>query len=56
MGTTMGSDLDFVQMLEFVNTRKIHPKVDRVFDLADAGEAFRRMNKGDQLGKIILIP
>lgn len=56
MGSTMGSDLDFSQMLEFVNSTKIKPVVDQVFNLKDALSAFERMKAGQQLGKIVIKP
>ena len=56
MGTTMGSDQDFEQMLELVTSRKIRPIVDGVFSLENAVEAFDRMKAGAQFGKIVLIP
>jgi zinc-binding alcohol dehydrogenase/oxidoreductase len=52
-GSTMGSDHDFNQMLEWVNTKKIVPLVDKVFELKDYLEAFDRMKMGQQLGKIV---
>lgn len=56
MGSTMGSDLDFQGMLDLVQSKKIKPVVDRVYEFEDAFEAFRRMNKGEQMGKIVLTP
>jgi zinc-binding alcohol dehydrogenase/oxidoreductase len=56
MGTTMGSDQDFEQMLELVTSRQIRPIVDGVFSLENAVEAFDRMKAGAQFGKIVLIP
>ncbi|MGB1216245.1 MAG: zinc-binding dehydrogenase, partial [Saprospiraceae bacterium] len=53
-GSTMGSDQDFADMLDFVNEYKVVPVVDSVYDLAEANEAFERMNKGLQFGKIVL--
>lgn len=56
MGSTMGSDQDFLEMLALVQEKEIHPVIDQVFPLAKAEEAFDRMKAGDQLGKIVLIP
>ena len=53
-GTSMGSDDDFKNMVDFVNEHKIVPVVDTVFDLKDGNEAFARMDKGLQFGKIVL--
>ncbi len=54
LGSTMGSPQDFTKMLEFVNKHKIVPVVDSIFSLEDGAEAFERMNKGGQFGKIVL--
>ncbi|MFN3996485.1 zinc-binding dehydrogenase [Algoriphagus sp.] len=56
MGSTLGSDQDFLNMLALVKEKEIKPVIDQVFSLADAEKAFDRMKAGDQLGKIVLIP
>ncbi|HEY8995525.1 MAG TPA: zinc-binding dehydrogenase [Lacunisphaera sp.] len=52
LGTTMGSPDDFTSMTSFVTQHKIVPVVDRIFPLADAEQAFRRMEASAQFGKI----
>lgn len=54
LGTTMGSDKDFSEMLNFIEEKKIVPIIDKEFELKDSGEAFLRMNKGEQTGKITI--
>ncbi|MBI5403600.1 MAG: zinc-binding dehydrogenase [Ignavibacteriae bacterium] len=54
LGTTMGSDSDFKNMIDYINDKKITPVVDKVFEMKDAVSAFRRMHKSEQLGKIII--
>jgi NADPH:quinone reductase-like Zn-dependent oxidoreductase len=54
IGSTMGSDKDFGEMLSFVNRHQIHPVVDKVFPLEEAEKAFDRMKLGQQMGKIII--
>jgi NADPH:quinone reductase-like Zn-dependent oxidoreductase len=54
LGSTMGSDADFEQMLAFVNQHKITPIVDSIYSLADGLAAFRQMENGKQFGKIVL--
>lgn len=54
LGSTMGSDKDFADMVAFVNKHKIEPVVDATFSLADGNDAIARMNNGDQFGKIVL--
>lgn len=56
MGSTMGSDQDFKEMLELVSAKKIRPVIDQVFPLHHAVEAFDRMKAGAQFGKIVLTP
>lgn len=56
MGSTMGSDQDFKEMLELVSAKKIRPVIDQVFPLHHTVEAFDRMKAGAQFGKIVLTP
>ena len=56
IGTTMGSDLDFKNMVSLVCKKKIHPIIDRVFKFEEAEQAFDRMRDGKQMGKIVLVP
>lgn len=53
-GTTMGSDRDFEDMLDFVTHHHIKPIIDRVFDFDQAATAFERMQLGAQVGKLVL--
>lgn len=53
-GSTMGTDEEFVQMLEHVTLHKIKPIVDSVFELKDINRAFARMDQGNQFGKILV--
>ncbi|GGZ14803.1 alcohol dehydrogenase [Echinicola pacifica] len=53
-GTTMGSDIDFSNMIDFVSLHHIIPIIDQVTDLNGAEEAFLKMNKGEQMGKLVL--
>lgn len=53
-GTTMGTRDEFLSMLELVESRNIKPVIDKVFPLEEAEEAMRRMERGDQFGKIVL--
>jgi NADPH:quinone reductase-like Zn-dependent oxidoreductase len=50
----MGSPEDFSSLMTFVAAHKITPVVDKVFPLAEADAAFRRMASGEQFGKIVL--
>lgn len=54
LGSTMGSDQDFADMVAFVSKHQIKPVVDASFALADGNDAIARMNQGEQFGKIVL--
>ncbi|MBI1224636.1 MAG: zinc-binding dehydrogenase [Bacteroidetes bacterium] len=54
LGSTMGSDKDFGEMLDFVTEHQIVPIVDSVFLLEEGAKAFKRMEEGQQFGKIVL--
>lgn len=56
MGSTMGSDQDFDEMVNFVSNHQIRPIVDKVFPFEEAENAFDRMREGKQMGKIVLVP
>jgi NADPH:quinone reductase-like Zn-dependent oxidoreductase len=54
LGTTMGSDKDFSDMLNFIEQYKITPIIDKEFNLENGEEAFLRMDSGGQIGKILV--
>jgi zinc-binding alcohol dehydrogenase/oxidoreductase len=54
LGSTMGNEQDFSKMLALVEKHKIVPVVDEVFPLADTEAALRKLEKGEQFGKIVL--
>lgn len=54
LGTAMGTDEDFTNMLDFLNEHSIVPIVDEVFALTDAAAAIGKMEHSDQFGKIVL--
>ncbi len=56
MGSTMGSDQDFDEMINLIEKHQIRPIIDRTFPLEKAVEAFDRMKAGAQFGKLVLIP
>jgi NADPH:quinone reductase-like Zn-dependent oxidoreductase len=53
LGSTMGTRRDFASMLELY-AGGMRPIVDRVLPLDQAAEAHRRMEEGQQFGKIVL--
>lgn len=54
MGTTMGSDRDFYNMLRFVNRHEIVPVIDEVFPFDEIEEATTKMEAGKQFGKVVV--
>lgn len=54
IGTTMGSDKDFSEMIGFIEKNKVTPVVDKIFDMENIHEAFMRMEKSIQTGKIVI--
>jgi NADPH:quinone reductase-like Zn-dependent oxidoreductase len=54
LGTTMGSPREFAAMLRLYEDGRLRPVVDKVFPLAEAAAAHRRMEEAGQFGKIVL--
>ncbi|OKL36079.1 zinc-binding dehydrogenase [Domibacillus mangrovi] len=52
LGTTMGSSEEFDEMLQFIEKHNIHPVVDHVYPLDQCEQAFTRLDKAEQIGKI----
>jgi NADPH:quinone reductase-like Zn-dependent oxidoreductase len=53
-GSTMGTRTDFEAVYDLVASGRARPVVDEVFPLAEAAAAHERMERGEQLGKIVL--
>ncbi len=56
IGSTMGSHQDFRDVTALLWAGKLRPVIDRVMPLKDGIEAYRIMERGEQFGKIVLIP
>ncbi len=54
LGSTMGTPDDFAGAFDLVLSGRAKPVVDAVFPLAEAASAHERLERGDQLGKIVL--
>lgn len=54
LGSTMGTPTDFADMLQFVEKQQITPVVDAIYPLENGAEAFEKMEKGAQFGKLVL--
>lgn len=53
-GSTMGTRTELQQLLSFMASRKIEPVIDSVRPLAEARDAFARMESGEVFGKLVL--
>jgi zinc-binding alcohol dehydrogenase/oxidoreductase len=53
-GSTMGTRADFEAAYDLVASGQAKPVVDEIFPLSQAAAAHERMERGEQLGKIIL--
>jgi len=53
-GSTMGTRDEFLSMIDMMESRNIKPVIDSVYPLEEINEAFDRMNKKEQFGKIVL--
>jgi NADPH:quinone reductase-like Zn-dependent oxidoreductase len=56
LGSTMANDREFRALLAAVAAGDIRPRIDRVFPLSAARQAYERMEAGEHFGKIILVP
>lgn len=54
LGSTMGTRADFADVMSLVFSGALRPVIDRTFALKDARSAHKRMEAGEQLGKIVL--
>jgi len=50
----MGTRDEFLSMIDFIESRNLKPVIDKVYSLDQFDEAFRRLQQGDQFGKIVL--
>ena len=53
-GSTLGSDGEMISMLKAVETAKLKPIIDSVHKLSNVQQALKRMESGEQFGKIVL--
>jgi NADPH:quinone reductase-like Zn-dependent oxidoreductase len=54
IGTTMGCPRDFAELFRFVDHHALAPEIHHVFPLAEAADAHRLMEEGEQYGKVML--
>jgi len=55
LGSTMGTREDFLGAYELVRSGRARVHVDRVYPLAEIADAHRRLEAGEQCGKIVLV-
>ncbi len=53
-GSTMGNDVEFVEMVNFINTHQIKPIISSVRPFAQVISAFDEMHEGKQFGKLVI--
>jgi NADPH:quinone reductase-like Zn-dependent oxidoreductase len=53
-GILIGSKLELLELIDFVCEKKISSKIDSVFPLADVQQAHNKLERGEQLGKILI--
>ena len=56
IGSTMGSHQDFRDVVGMLWAGKLKPVIDRMMPLSEGRRAYEIMEKGQQLGKIVLTP
>ena len=54
MGSTMGNGAEYTEVVRRLGQGQLRPIVDRVYPLAQFKEAYERLAKGEQLGKIVV--
>lgn len=54
MGSTMGNLAEYAEIVRVLGTGELRPIVDRVFPFTGAREALERLDRGEQLGKIVV--
>lgn len=54
LGSTMGSRSEFAAIVGLANRGRLWPVVDSVVPLAQARRAYERMDRGEQLGKLVI--
>jgi len=54
LGSTMGNDAEYREIVRLLGSGELRPIVDRVFPLKEARAAFERLEQGEQLGKVVV--
>ena len=56
IGSTMGTPQDLRDVMALIWAGKLKPVVDRVVPLSEGRAAFEALERGEQFGKIVLVP
>src|SRR3989442_726958 len=54
LGSTMGNDAEYREIVRRLGAGELRPLVDRVYPFGEARAAFERLARGEQLGKIVI--
>ena len=54
LGSTMGNDAEYAEIVRRLSAGELRPIVDRVFPLAEARAAYEYLERGEQLGKVVV--
>jgi NADPH:quinone reductase-like Zn-dependent oxidoreductase len=54
LGATLGSQREYGEILELAHAGKLWPVVDQIVPLDEAQTAFERLQRGEQMGKLVI--
>jgi len=54
LGSTMGNDAEYAEIVRRLSGGELRPVVDRVFPLAAARAAYQYLERGEQFGKVVV--
>src|SRR5262249_39441582 len=54
LGSTMGNDAEFEAITNELRAGRLLPPVDAAFEITDGRQAFERLEKGEQFGKVVI--
>jgi len=54
LGSTMGNDAEFDAIVEQLRGGKLHPPIDQLFPLDQARQAYERLERAEQFGKVVI--
>ena len=54
LGSTMGNDAEYREIVRLLGAGELRPVVDHVFPFTEVRAAFERLDRGEQLGKVVV--